>query len=143
MSTAGFTGTSDALTGQQLQALRTLLVRLAPQRVAHGDCVGADAAFDTLCAELGIHRTAHPGHDDVGASPKRAHCAAEHQLPVKPYLTRNKSIVLTTSYLIACPNGFTEQRRSGTWATIRFARKVNRQRYIIWPDGALTVEAGK
>jgi hypothetical protein len=35
---------------------------------------------------------------------------------------------------LACPRGYTEELRSGTWATIRYARKTGVPYVIIFPD---------
>jgi hypothetical protein len=49
--------------------------------------------------------------------------------------------------LIAAPKGFSEEVRSGTWATVRLARKTRRPDgvtgiliCIIWPDGRVKEE---
>ena len=56
----------------------------------------------------------------------------------RPYLSRNKDIVRETDMLIATPAEAEEQRRSGTWSTIRFARKLGKPVFVIWPDGTVT-----
>ena len=57
--------------------------------------------------------------------------------PAKPPLDRNHDIVERCDLLIATPHTVEEQLRSGTWATIRYARKVHRPHYIIRPCGQL------
>jgi hypothetical protein len=56
-------------------------------------------------------------------------------MPEAPFLKRNKNIVDYTDLLVACPNGFEEVIRSGTWATWRYAVKQEKLWIIIWPDG--------
>jgi hypothetical protein len=102
--------------------------------VHHGDCVGADATCDELCEARGLPRVAHPGTDAAGHSPQRANCDAETVRAPKPYLVRNRDIVDETEWLIACPEG-QEVRRSGTWATVRYARKRGRAVVYVWPSG--------
>ena len=51
----------------------------------------------------------------------------------KPYLERNQDIADETGILLACPSGFKEVLRSGTWATIRRGKIVA----IIFPDGSV------
>jgi hypothetical protein len=58
-------------------------------------------------------------------------------MPAKPYLVRNHEIVDDSQVLIAAPKEFTEQLRSGTWATIRYARKIGRTVRIVFPDGSI------
>ena len=43
--------------------------------------------------------------------------------------------------LIAAPGGFVEERRSGTWATIRYARQAGRRIWVVKPDGSVSFEA--
>jgi outer membrane protein insertion porin family len=56
-------------------------------------------------------------------------------------LDRNRAIVDSCDVLIACPKG-PEEQRSGTWATVRYARKQKKRIVIIWPDGEVTEEKG-
>ena len=44
-----------------------------------------------------------------------------------------------TDMLVACPKG-PEEVRSGTWSTVRFARKRGKRIVIIMPDGTVTEE---
>jgi len=45
-----------------------------------------------------------------------------------------------TEWLWAIPGEFKEVLRSGTWSTIRYARKKGKKVLIIWPDGSSIVE---
>jgi hypothetical protein len=67
----------------------------------------------------------------------RAFCKGATQVEIpKPYLDRNKDIVKSCDLLIAFPNSKEEQIRSGTWSTMRFAKKIKRKMIIIFPDGS-------
>ena len=55
----------------------------------------------------------------------------------RPYLDRNKDMVRETAWLIAAPAEPEEQLRSGTWSTIRFARKLGKPVFLIFPDGTV------
>jgi hypothetical protein len=144
----GFTGTQDGLQVSQYQALRELVrgfvsIMAPPSVVAHhGDCVGADATFDEICRRLGVRRHAHPGCDRSGVSPKRAYCQAETVEEPMWYIDRNHVIVGLVLTLVACPGGYTEEERSGTWATIRHARRLRRTVTLVYPDGRIDVEPG-
>lgn len=135
----GFTGTQEELPPAQARALGILLGMMKGaadvEEAHHGDCVGADAAFDRYCATLGFPRHAHPGPD----TKKRAHCEADVIYEEQPFLDRNRVIVDACSLLIACPRG-PETRRSGTWSTVRYARKQDRRIVFVWPDGSVTEE---
>ena len=43
----------------------------------------------------------------------------------KPYLDRNRDIVDACEVLLATPDG-PERLRSGTWSTVRYARKIGK-----------------
>lgn len=115
----------------------------------HGDCVGGDATFDALAeaVEVGaIH--IHPGVDSNGMSPNRAYCGDYGNnayrddpdtvwYPAKPYLERNDDIAEASDVLIACPKAKEEQLRSGTWSTVRRARKRGKLVILIYPDGTV------
>jgi hypothetical protein len=51
----------------------------------------------------------------------------------KPYLVRNREIVEGVDLLIACPKEPVEVLRSGTWATVRIARRLGVPVVLIWP----------
>ncbi len=130
----GFTGTQQGMTDAQRATLRTWLVEHYPDSLHHGDCIGADAQAHALALEWGIPVTLHPPEDGS----KRAFCVgAVNVAGLKPYLERNHDIVDYTGVLIATPKGYSEERRSGTWATVRYARKMGRRVIIIHPDGTL------
>lgn len=137
----GFTGTRRNIPAPQQQALKSLLARfsLESNQLHHGCCTGADR----LCHILGRRSykyTLWP------SNPEQWSWALEHQetnrdlvMKVRPPLVRNELIVEACGVLIALPSGL-EVTRSGTWATIRDARRLNKTRYIIYPDGVVRVE---
>lgn len=133
---------------QQLQRLRDglrwLINRHGITVVHHGDCVGADAQFHRLCVALTLipKIVIHPPIDPR----KRAYCdllqnyswpsqispesmIIEVRHP-KEYLVRNKDIVRESDFLFVGPSSNTEELRSGTWSTYRFA-KTNGKPYDI------------
>lgn len=141
----GFTGTQKGMTGAQKFRVGMMLTETEDISFArHGDCIGADEEFDYLCAVRSINVIAHPC--DIRS--KRAHCLEKHadlpyylsEKPVKPPLERNQDIVDESDVLVATPAGFEEEQRSGTWSTIRRARKRGILVIIVWPDGTFSVE---
>jgi hypothetical protein len=54
---------------------------------------------------------------------------------VKPFIKRDKEIVDAVETMIATPAG-AEQVRSGTWTTIRYAKKQLKPVHIIMPRAA-------
>ncbi len=136
----GFTGTREGMTNHQIASLYFTLIMLKgePLTFHHGDCVGADAEAHKVVQHQGISVIIHPPID----SSRRAFCEDGYLWQKKPYMERNRDIVCFTKMLIACPklSEKDSHRRSGTWATIRYARKLGRRLVIIWPDGTLEEE---
>jgi hypothetical protein len=137
----GFTGTSRGMTEAQRLAVAAVLRGLTGVEAGHhGDCVGADAEFHALCAELHITVVIHPPADPK----KRAWCQGSRLEPEKPHPDRNHDIVNATDILVAAPaEPAGERLRSGTWATVRYARKRGRPIVIVRPDGTRQGEDAK
>ena len=139
----GFTGTQRGMTAEQVATVRRLLAMAAvtgPIIGHHGDCIGADAQFHDLVRELRdqfAKITVHPPTDPA----KRAWRDGDVILPPAPYLERNHTIVDMSYILLATPGEPAERVRSGTWSTVRYARKVRRRHIVITPNGFGTVFA--
>lgn len=139
-----FTGTRDGLTDAQRDAVATWLRDnvIEGSVLRHGACVGADAEFVLLIESLPRHRRdsvtiiAHPSNlprmTDTASILSSDLCEG-----AKPPLERNRDMVDASLVLLACPKGNVEEQRSGTWASIRYARKVGRKVVVIWPYGTL------
>jgi len=126
----GFTGTQAGMTPAQARRLTDFLK--ADMEFHHGDCIGADAQGRNLAYALGARIIAHPPTD-----PKKQAGTGYHEAwGPRDYIQRNHDIVDAADYLIACPQHMVEELRSGTWATIRYARKVGKNVIIIYPDGS-------
>lgn len=135
MTAIGFTGTQRGMTEAQWAALWPLLLARAPGEFHEGDCVGADAQAAGMAREAGFRVVAHPPLVES----KRAFFPADEWRSAAPYLERNHNIVDACEVLLATPGEFSEQLRSGTWATIRYARRVGRPLWVVLPDGTLQV----
>lgn len=141
---AGMTGTQEGLTGEQTASALFLIKFLNISSLHHGDCIGADEQLDAIARSVGLHRTIHP---PINQS-KEAFCYLKIDeglfnkfdvLPPKEYLDRNHDIVDDTKLLLAFPKG-PEELRSGTWATIRYAKKSNSLVIVVWPDGKMELQ---
>jgi hypothetical protein len=132
MATIGFTGTQKGMTDAQKETLRRLLDGGAGE-FHHGDCIGADSEAHDIAQECGYATIIHPPTNPS----KRAWCEVpKHMMrPEKPYLARNQDIVRESASLIAAPLQAEEEPRSGTWSTVRFARKLGKPVFLILPDG--------
>lgn len=135
----GFTGTQQGMTEEQKAAVDSLLDALCPSggRVHHGDCIGADAQFHELArARRSLRIEVHPPRQ----SGKRAYCKGDVKWPAHDYRKRNQHIVNVCDVLIAAPRLDYEEQRSGTWMTVRMARRADKPVIIVYPDGHFTVE---
>jgi hypothetical protein len=126
----GFTGTRQGMSARQ-QSLLAQWLRCYRDEITlfeHGDCVGADEeAHAIACDILGsniiaIRPPTNPVH--------RAWCKGGKIYPPEDYIFRNHRIVEDTECMIAAPSG-PEKVRSGTWATIRYARKTRKPVYLL------------
>jgi hypothetical protein len=131
----GFTGTRKGMTDAQKATVAVILENLKNENnvalAHHGDCLGADAEFHALAKAAGYKTVGHP----CDISNQRAYCQVDECMEVKRPLIRNRDIVNYSTVLIACPKGSKEEVRSGTWATIRFARRINWPLLLVFPDG--------
>ncbi len=134
MTTIGFSGTQEGMTDAQKAALRKLLDGGAGE-FHHGDCVGADSEAHDIADECGYGIILHP---PTNHSKRAWREVPKHMMRTeKPYLERNKDIVMESTSLIAAPLDPIEQQRSGTWSTVRFARKIGKPVFLILPDGTI------
>ncbi len=127
----GFTGSQRGMTEKQKRAVTTILSRLAATTIHHGDCVGADFEFDSVARTLNFNIVVHPPINPK----KRAYVANDDNtthLTPKPYKDRNRDIVDACNLLVAAPKG-PECLRSGTWSTVRYARKKHKTIVIVEP----------
>jgi len=96
----------------------------------HGGCVGADAQAHMIASKYGMTTVIHPPTNDK----HQAHIVPHELRDPKPYLDRNHDIVDECDFLIACPKQMVEIRRSGTWATVRYARRNDLRVMVIPPE---------
>jgi len=134
----GFTGTQQGMTKEQKNsfyyAINFKNNISDGSEFHHGDCIGADEQAVDIVMNLEFTIVCHPPIKTV----KRAFTPSDYQRPPKDYLVRNHDIVDETDILIATPKEETgEELRSGTWATVRYARKKGRKILIIRPSGKI------
>jgi hypothetical protein len=123
----GFTGTRSGMNSYQKKALTLILQKhrfddmKKLNEFHHGDCVGSDEEAHEIAHNLGYWIVTHPPTNTRLRAFQISHC----EKPPLGYLERNHNIVDACSLLIAAPLG-PELQRSGTWATIRYARKTGK-----------------
>jgi hypothetical protein len=133
MKHLGFTGTQHRITEYQRSWLWAVLKRHKEQGFTsfhHGECVGADSEAHFLALQLGYEVIGHPPLDYR----KRARLAGfTDQMPPAPYMQRNVAIVRAVERMVAVPNSMAERQRSGTWSTVRAARRLEVPLDLILP----------
>lgn len=143
MIVIGFTGTRKNLTDKQLSWVWEMLSIPNVYAVHHGGCVGGDlaahqAALDNEVPNIHVHPPLN----------KRLYAAECHKrgMPgvvhweAKNFIQRNMDVVDCSDILLATPRGYVEELRSGTWSTVRYARKISKPIYICYPDGIVKPE---
>lgn len=117
MTRVGFTGTLAGMSPAQRALLPRVLRCLAGRPLDHTDPREARPEF---------HHGAAPGADTEAEA-----IAADEGWVIRSHpatrgreLARNREIVAAIELLIAAPRQDREVRRSGTWATIRYARQA-------------------
>lgn len=136
----GFTGSRTQPTDAQVYWLRETFRDLQIDVLHHGACVGADRLAHDLAIAHGVPVVVHTPVNQMFLDRE---CLQEHSLVTvlqeKPYLTRNRDIVAVCDGLIALPN--TPQPANqyapngGTWYTVSYAHRLNKQVVICHPDG--------
>lgn len=104
-----------------------------------GDCIGVDSVAHRVVENIWedfIKFVGHPPMDDS----KQAKNKFDVSWPKKAYLARDVDLARAVNVLIAMPMETREITRSGTWATVRYARARDTIVVIIWPDGLVDVE---
>lgn len=140
------TATRQGLTLQQKHTLEKLLdilpraETLTQFQVYHGAALGGDQQvaeiFHRRRAELGVSRiVAFPSDIPTQVSIRSLMLSDEKKEPAPP-LARNATMVRDAWLVLAFPARATEEVRSGTWATIRNARRWGLYHMIVWPNGA-------
>jgi hypothetical protein len=127
----GFTGTQQGMTWKQKDQFFHWLWDNLIDEFHHGDCIGADSeAHEIVYYQYGVPIIIHP---PLNPDKRMYNGNAKEIRPQKEYFARNRDIVDETDILIAAPKTLEEELRSGTWATIRYARKMGKQVIILEP----------
>ncbi len=134
LTSLGFTGTQVGMTELQKKTFIKFLDSISFNEFHHGDCLGADKQAHDMVNEHApwAFIVIHPPLN----TSKRAFCAGQELRAPKEYLIRNRDIVKECDILVATPQG-PEKMRSGTWATVREARRTGKRHLIIFPDGKM------
>lgn len=136
----GFTGTRNGMTDRQKRQLKEGIIFYQYSEgnfeFHHGGCIGSDEEAHDLAYNMNVKIVIHPPIDDKYAMEYEIYRDKNLDveiLPAKDYLDRNHDIVDACDLIIAAVETREEQLRSGTWATIRYARKHNKRLVILEP----------
>ena len=140
----GVTGTRQGMTREQREWFEARLqTDPKPGRLVHGAAKGVDTQCHHLVAVYHIPRTIWPSNHSeslVDEYDEAMVILGDWTHEKKPPLERNKDIVDGSTEMVAFPANQFEELRSGTWACVRYARKVHKPLTIVWPDGQVTKE---
>ena len=125
----GFTGTREGMTMNQLEQLVLSLQSANVSEFHHGDCLGADAEAHDIVRDFypDCKIVVHPPVKNY----MRAWKKGDVLLEPLDYIARDRKIVESTDFLIGAPLVNEEQIRSGTWTTIRHARRLNKNHVVL------------
>jgi len=117
----GFTGTREGLNEAQTSWLRAFLFENPPDQAGHGACMGADIDFHNLVREVvpSCKIIAWPSTSNA----TRRECDADVVHDLMAPKKRDQLIVNFANYFVGCPHTDYEITQSGTWMTLRMARR--------------------
>lgn len=135
----GITGSRKGMTEKQFDVIKKLVKEgnSIISHFHHGDCIGVDVQTAILIEHYlpDVWIVCHPP-DKVNT---RGFGPYHEIYSPKPYLVRDQAIVNLSKYLWAVPDK-PECVRSGTWATVRMARKKGIPITIVMPNGEINYE---
>lgn len=137
----GFTGTHKGAEPEQLRGLEEKLKKILEERpdsvveLHHGQCIGADTQCAAIAKRLGFRVVGHPGlaKDPTNMLYRSEWDGNDEVREAKPFIERDHDIVDETEIMFATPLTYEEQTRSGTWTTVRYAKKQGRTLHVIRP----------
>lgn len=133
----GFTGTKRGMTQFQKDWLFSALDGYSKEPgerwFLHGDCVGADVQAADIALNLGFKIWEFPPISDKF---RGFFTHWDRKEPEGLYLDRDHAIVDNCDLLFAASAEDYELSRSGTWATIRYAKKLDIHVAICYPSHA-------
>jgi len=136
----GFTGSRHGMSASaraKVQALFMIHWTInSANTLRHGDCTGSDEEAFKIAKALGFLTYAYPASNV--SERWLAKTKSDLVMVPLPALERNTIIVSESTILIATVQGFTSnqaQMRSGTWATVRYAKKEGIPFWLVNPLG--------
>jgi hypothetical protein len=139
-----FTGTRNGMTPAQLRSAMNVFRDLSAmgQQVIllHGACHGADRQAHPLIPLREMYPSNDEQWDWASNNAKESDVVYAIDEPIR----RNRRMVDSSDIVVAAPKGIHEEHRgSGTWATMRYARRKHRPLYTLWFDGSISFDLNK
>ncbi len=133
----GFTGTRHGMNDIQKEKLKKIINAKKFSEFHHGMCIGSDEQAHHIISNKNknIKIVGHPPTFKGSMIDPGCHILMKQF----EYLIRNHNIVDATDVLIATPDT-KEKTRSGTWSTVRYAKKKNKKIYVIHKNGRVIIE---
>jgi hypothetical protein len=137
----GFTGSRWGMGEVREPVVSYIVEKLNPNKANHGMCAGADTEFHHIVRKVN-DGTWIKGFPPTEQGKFYVLSDCDELQEAKDYLDRDRDIVDESDVMIATPETEQEKQRSGTWYTIRYAKKVIKsgkgrckKLYIVKPDG--------
>jgi hypothetical protein len=137
----GFTGSRWGMGEVRKPIVSYIADKLKVSKAGHGMCAGGDTEFHDLIRAL-KRKVWIKGYPPTEQGKFFVNRKCDELQEPKEYLDRDRDIVDEADVMIATPETAEEKRRSGTWYTIRYAKKVIKsgkgkckKLYIVKPDG--------
>ena len=130
----GFTGSQDGMSRRQKETLKQVLTQFNLGRAStfrQGMCIGADTEAVSIAVDSTTALIVGYPPLNTDKMDKSVSSLCDELKPPQDYLIRNHAIVDESDLLIAAPSGHLEVQRSGTWATVRYARRQNKPCIIL------------
>lgn len=122
----GFSGTQVGMSYSQVDWFGGFILRNNPSFFHHGICIGSDFQAHNIVRSL-LPKCVIVGHPPTNTSKMALGVRCDIMREPKPYLERNHDIVDESERFVGMPRYAYEELRSGTWATIRYARRRHEQ----------------
>jgi hypothetical protein len=152
IASIGITGSRTMPTPAQKYVMSTLVnaLCLPGSELHHGCCIGTDETAHFIAARIPrVRICGHPGYGRNQSSPYRMNSGREIFAVMHaalPYAQRNRAIVEACITLLAFPLYPEDDSRSlhsGTWQTVRIARRLRKPVIRIPPDGQSIHESNR
>lgn len=141
MSKIGFIGTRHGMSESQKAAFEEFIQSKEFTEFHHGDCIGSDKQAHEIVDHF--RKDSQKDIKIIGHPPKsqktRAYCDFDIEMIPDTFYNRNHHIIEATDIFVANPD-VSERVKSGTWDSIRYARRMKKSVYIIHKSGRIEKE---